>query len=364
MANLVAELKSEARRLGFEGVGVAAAVEPQDYAHLVKWLARGDHAGMEYMARQSQARSHPASILDGVRSVIMVSMVYGPGGKHAPSLHHGRVARYAQGADYHGVLWRKLELLLSWLKTEIPDLVGRAVSDTAPLLERDFARRAGLGWVGKNTMLIDKRIGSFTVLGALLVDRELEYDEPHAASHCGTCTRCLDACPTGAFRGPYELDANLCLSYWTIEHKGDLPDNMGESLGEWVFGCDICQDVCPWNRKAPAATVTEMHADIRLIEPDLLEWLRTEPAEFSRSIKGTALARAKRRGLIRNALHLLGTNKVVEARPEILRLLDDPEPTIRKAAAWALARIDTSGERSNVDRATVDQVNDGGALGL
>ena len=161
------------------------------------------------------------------------------------------MARYARGGDYHEVLWEKLGALLAWLQAERPGLRGRAVADTAPLLERDFARLAGLGWIGKNTMLIDRRIGSFTVLGSLLVDLELEYDAPHATHHCGTCTRCLDACPTGAFDGPNRLDAGKCLSYWTIEHRGPIPAEVAADLDGWAFGCDVCQDVCPWNRKAP-----------------------------------------------------------------------------------------------------------------
>ncbi len=156
------------------------------------------------------------------------------------------------------------------------------MADTAPLLERDFARLAGLGWIGKNTMLIDRRLGSFTFLGALLVDAELEYDAPHDADHCGTCTLCLDVCPTQAFTGPYELDSRRCISYWTIEHKGAIPEATASELNGWVFGCDVCQDVCPWNRKAPAGRLLELSARDEWKDPDLLEWLRANHRNGSR----------------------------------------------------------------------------------
>ena len=292
------------------------------------------------MKTREAARSHPDSILDGVRSIVVVSMVYGR--KRVPSddPRRGKIARYAQSSDYHEVLWEKLGSLLAWLQAEIPGLKGRAVADTAPLLERDYARLAGLGWIGKNTMLIDRKIGSFTVLGALLVDEELPYDPPHESNHCGTCTRCLDACPTQAFDGPYRLDANKCLSYWTIEHKGAIPETIAENLDGWAFGCDICQDVCPWNRKAPDASVPELLPRPEWSDPDLVEWLDVEPDEMRRRIKGTALSRAKRSGLVRNAAMIVGKRRLGEARQALTKLIEDDDPTVRNAARWALRRLD------------------------
>ena len=166
--------------------------------------------------------------------------------------------------------------------------------DTAPLLERDFARLAGIGWIGKNTMLISRRLGSFTFLGALLIDAELTYDPPHRQDHCGTCTRCLDACPTQAFVGPYQLDSRRCISYWTIEHRGMIPDDHAAALEGWVFGCDICQDVCPWNRKAPSGREPELDARPEWTDPDLIEWLTIGADEWKAALKGTALERARR----------------------------------------------------------------------
>src|SRR5271163_2017025 len=224
--DLTDDLKSEARRLGFDDIGIAPAVTASGYPYLLRWLDSGHEAGMEYMRKNATARAHPGSMLDGARSVVVVSIVYGGNDPTTETLagSQGKVARYAQGADYHRALWNRLELLLCWLRERYPTVRGRAVADTAPLLERDFARLAGLGWIGKNTMLINRRLGSFTFLGALLVDIELAYDPPHESNHCGTCTRCLDACPTDAFTAPYQLDARRCISYWTIEHRGMLAD--------------------------------------------------------------------------------------------------------------------------------------------
>ena len=268
-ADLTDRLKAEARRLGFDQAGIAPAVSPPGYPRFRDWLEAGYAAGMGYMERNAGARADPDRVLEGVRSVVVVSFVYGRPEPVAPTVTQGKVARYARGADYHQVLWRRLEALLAWLRAECPEARGRAVADTAPLLERDFAQLAGLGWIGKNTMLIDRRAGSFTVLGALLVDVALRPDTPHNTNHCGTCTRCLDACPTDAFAGPYQLDSRRCISYWTIEHKGPIADTMAGELGDWVFGCDVCQDVCPWNRKPPPGRTKELDPRPEWTNPDL-----------------------------------------------------------------------------------------------
>jgi epoxyqueuosine reductase len=348
--DLTRALKSEAVRLGFDQVGVAPAVAPPTYPRFLEWLDGGLGAGMGYLGRHAGARGDPGRLLEGAKSVVMVSLVYGRPDLSPPGPTQGKIARYARGADYHELLWRKLDALLAWLRAERPEARGRGVSDTAPLLERDFARLAGLGWFGKNTMLIDRRLGSFTLLGALLTDVELEPDPPHATGHCGTCTRCLDACPTGAFDGPYRLDARRCISYWTIEHRGPVDEAFADRLDGWVFGCDVCQDVCPWNRKAPPGRAPELDARPGLSNPDLIAWLGRDPAEFSRSLKGTALARAKRSGLLRNAALILGTRGAAEAVPALAARLDDPDPVVRDAAAWALRRIGTPEARGALER--------------
>jgi epoxyqueuosine reductase len=345
---LTRQLKAEALRLGFDAVGITPAVAPPGYDRFLNWLEAGAAAGMDYLSRQAAARAHPDALLEGVRSVVMVSIVYGDKTAEDAAPTQGKIARYARGGDYHRVLWDRLESLLAWLQASCPGVRGRAVTDTAPLLERDFAVLAGLGWIGKNTMLIDRRLGSFTFLGALLVDCELQPDEPHQANHCGTCTRCLDACPTDAFTQPYRLDARRCISYWTIEHRGIIPDEPAEALGGWVFGCDICQDVCPWNRKAPDGRVPEFSARAEWTDPDLIDWLRRSPEAWRRALKNSALARAKRAGLVRNAALVLGSRRVADAVDALAeRLLDgDEDPVVRAAAVWALERIGTEAARA------------------
>jgi epoxyqueuosine reductase len=351
LSDLSERLKAEARRLGFDAVGIAPAVTPPGYPDFLRWLEAGHGADMGYLQRQEPGRSHPSSILDGVRSVVMLSVVYGANDRDAGTQRDapsaGKVARYARGADYHRVLWDKLGSLLDWLKGERPEARGRAIVDTAPLLERDFARLAGLGWIGKNTMLISRKLGSFTFLGALLTDLELAYDAPNPANHCGTCTRCLDACPTEAFVGPYELDARRCISYWTIEHRGPIPDPEAEQLHGWVFGCDVCQDVCPWNRKAPSGRMPELDSRPGWAGPDLIRWLNDDPATWRDRLKGTAASRAKRTGLLRNAALVLGTRGSTEAVENLAARLRDPgeDPVVRAASAWALGRIATDAAR-------------------
>jgi epoxyqueuosine reductase len=339
-------LKSEALRLGFEDVAIAPAVAAPGYANFLNWLEAGHAASMDYMSRHATARAHPSNVLEGVRSIVVLSVVYGrnESSRSPLSLTSGKVARYARGADYHRVLRDKLETLLAWLITECPTLRGRVVVDTAPILERDYARLAGLGWIGKNTMLISRRLGSFTFLAALLIDADLEYDPPHHANHCGTCTRCLEACPTQAFPAPYQLDSRKCISYWTIEHKGMLPDEAATSLDGWVFGCDICQDVCPWNRKARPGRLSEFQPRPEWSDPDLIEWFTYDVLVWNKRLAGTALTRSKRAGLLRNAALVLGTRGLPEAVAPLTGRLDDKTESavVRAAAAWALGRIGTS----------------------
>jgi epoxyqueuosine reductase len=330
-------IKQQARRLGFDLAGIAPAGEADDFGRLRDWLDHGFAGDMAYMGRHGEARRHPASILPEVRSVIMVAVNYKPaepkGGTGA------RVARYARGADYHDVLRQRLRQLLVWIQGQVPGCVGRAVVDTAPLLERDFARRAGLGWIGKNTMLLNKQLGSYFFLGALLMDLDLRADPPHATSHCGSCTACLDACPTQAFVGPGQLDARRCISYLTIELRGPMPPELRPKVGDWLFGCDMCQEVCPWNRKAPTADETVILPNPDLASLDPAELLILSADDFRRRFQGTALTRAKRAGLLRNAAVVLGNRGDASALPALHRALADPEPVVREAAQWAVERI-------------------------
>ncbi len=345
MPALEGDIKREARRLGFELVGIAAAGPADGFDSFRAWLDAGHAGEMGYLSRHADARRHPDSILPGVRSVVMVGMSY-----HFPAADPplpplaGRIARYARGVDYHDLLRDRLNRLLEWVGRAAPDCRGRGVVDTAPLLERDFARRAGLGWVGKNTMLLNRRLGSYLFLGALLLDLELHPDAAHESFHCGTCTACLDACPTGAFVAPGQLDARRCISYLTIELKGQVPDELRAGVGDWAFGCDVCQEVCPWNRKASAGTEPGLAARPDLVAVDLVELLGLSEEEFRRRFRGTALLRSKRRGLLRNAALVLGNRGDPAALPALQRALTDPESLVREAARWAIDRIrDTCG---------------------
>jgi epoxyqueuosine reductase len=234
----------------------------------------------------------------------------------------------------------RLDALLRWIREQVGSEVrGRAYVDTGPLLERDLARRAGLGWFGKNTMLLNRRMGSYFFLGALLLDLPLAPDEPFARDHCGTCTRCLDACPTGAFLAPHVLDARRCISYLTIELKGPIPRELRPLMGNWVYGCDICQEVCPWNRKAPFTDEPAFQARPGLSVPELIPLLGMTQEEFSVRFKASPIKRAKRRGFLRNVAVALGNSGDRRAVPALAAALHDSEPLVRAHAAWALGRL-------------------------
>jgi epoxyqueuosine reductase len=354
MAPIEDRLKQRAHALGFELVGIAPATESDGFDRLRDWLARGFAGTMDYLHRHGDARRHPSSILPEVRSVVMVAMNYRPAasgacqrpghfhqGVDTPRSPTGRISCYAHGSDYHDVLRDRLHRLLDWLRQERPDCRGRGVVDTAPLLERDFARRAGLGWFGKNTMLLNKRLGSFFFIGAVLTNLELACDPPHTASHCGTCTACLDACPTEAFVAPGMLDSRRCISYLTIEHRGDIPDELRSGLGDWLFGCDVCQDVCPWNRKAPPGMEPALQGRPELETLDSIEVLSLSEEAFRHRFRGTTLMRTKRSGLVRNAALVLGNTGDAAALPALRRVLDDPEFAVRQAARWAIEQIES-----------------------
>jgi len=346
MMDLETRLKAQAQRLGFSLVGIAAATEADHFDRFLAWLEQEHHGQMGYMAKHVEARRRPEKLLEAVRSVVVVGMddVVARGNGSNPSAtppfeggesrtktkpNHGKIARYAAGRDYHETIWRKLDELQAWLQTEVPGCRTRGVCDTAPLLERDFARRAGLGWVGKNTMLINKHRGSYVMLGAMLTDLELKPDQPHEAQHCGTCTRCLAACPTDAFPEPGVLDARKCISYLTIEIKGPLTQTDRPLVGDWLYGCDICQDVCPWNRK----TVEETEL------VDARHLLAMDDVEFRNRFKQTTMYRSRRRGLARNAALVLGSTGDESAIDVLQRALNEEDLGVREAAAWAIEQI-------------------------
>lgn len=333
-------IKDEARRLGFDLAGIAPAVSPEGFSHLQEWLRRGYAGDMQYIERRAAAYEHPSGVQPAVRSVIMLALNYKTAEPAAPAPTQGLVARYAWGtADYHDLLREKLKRLADFIHARRPGCRTRGVVDTAPLLERDFARLSGLGWFGKNTLLINKRQGSWLFLAGLLVDFELDYDEPHHTSHCGTCTRCLDACPTDAFPEPYVLDARKCISYHTIELREPIPQEYREGIGNWLFGCDICQEVCPWNTKAPLSQEQAFEPVPDLHPADAVELLRVDAEQFRARFRNTPLSRPRRAGLLRNAAIVLGNSGDPAAIPVLRDALDDEEPLIRGAAAWALGKL-------------------------
>ena len=354
-AQLATILREKAREIGFELVGIAPAVAPGGFGPLQDWLREGYAGEMSYMPRREESYSHPKHVLDGVRSVVLVGLNYsGPKSVPSPSpgeegnfpasepeLPGGRVAKYATGTrDYHDVLKKKLKSLAAELHEARPECRTRAVVDTAPLLERDFARLAGLGWFGKNTMLINKREGSLFFLGALLTDIELPPDEPHHTAHCGACTACLEACPTDAFPQPYVLDSTRCISYLTIELRDQpIPAELRTGMGDWLFGCDVCQDVCPWNRKAPESTVEEFRPDKDLTPASLTWLLSLSESEFRERFRKTPLFRPGRSGILRNAAIVAGNSGDSRFIPALSNALDDADELVRGAAAWALGEI-------------------------
>lgn len=370
------ELKTEARRLGFVLSGVAPAAAPQRLQAFHRWLDAGMAGQMSYLPDRRQAYTHPRHVLDGCRTILMLGLPYDTASSverrrerlrtrtsranssRSTKDHAGKVAgdemdrqhttgarakiaKYAAGqTDYHDVIHERLERLKQWLRGHYPEAAVRGVVDTAPLLERELAELAGLGWVGKNTLLLNRQWGSYFFLAALLTDLDLAVDPPNEEGYCGTCTACLEACPTDAFPEPYVLDATQCISYLTIEHRGPLPDALRGELDGWVFGCDVCQQVCPWNSKAAGSqeAVFEPRAD--MAECDLQGLLELNEEQFRAAFRRTPLWRAKRRGLLRNAILVAGQARDPSTFTALCRLLADEEALIRGAAAWAVAQFD------------------------
>lgn len=345
---LTEAVKAKALELGFDWVAIGSAEPPAHGAAFEAWLAAGYAGTMEYLARGRAKRLDLRQVLPGARSVIAVALNYYQG---QPARSHGwaPVARYAWGRDYHGVMTPRLEKLRAFLQeTAGLEARGKIYVDTGPVLERDLAARAGLGWIGKNTNLLHPELGSFFFIGVILTTAELEFDAP-LPDRCGSCRACLDVCPTRAFIAPYVLDARRCISYLTIENKGPIPDELREEAGEWAFGCDLCQAVCPWNRHAPETREPGFYPAEPL--PELSELLALDDAGFRQRFAGTPLTRAKRRGFLRNVAVALGNRRDPETVPALSRALADPEPLVRQHAAWALAQVNTQAARAALTQA-------------
>jgi epoxyqueuosine reductase len=334
-------IKAQACGLGFDLVGITSLGPVETAAAFDEWVARGYAGEMDYLPRNAAKRRDSRLPVPGTASAIVVGLDYGG---RAPS---GPVARYARGDDYHDVMLGKLGELHHWLAGELGFSVkGKPYVDTGPILERDLARRAGLGWFGKNTNLVNPRIGSFFFIGALLVDLDLTPDAPFESDRCGTCTRCLDACPTDAFIEPRMLDATRCISYLTIELKGVIPEDLRSQMGSHIYGCDVCQDVCPYNVKFSRELREPAFAPRAIVEQDVQslarELLAMDDEAFRIAFRNSPVKRAKRRGLARNAAVVLGNIGDERAASALARASEDPDPLVREHAAWALEQIPTT----------------------
>jgi epoxyqueuosine reductase len=297
IASLEARVKQRAGELGFDPVGIARLGPVESYAAFARWLEKGYAGEMSYLSRGAEKRRDTSRPIPGARSAVVVALDYG--GKQ-PS---GPIARYARGDDYHDIMLERLDELHAWLERECGhSIAGKAYVDTGPILERDLARRAGLGWIGKNTMLISPKRGSFFFLGALMLDAELQPDAAFESDRCGSCTRCLDACPTGAFVEPRVMDARRCISYLTIEHRSAIDHTLQPLMGQLLYGCDICQDVCPWNHKfATELGDPALAPRPKNVSPDPHELCALTDDEFRVRFARSPIKRAKRAGLARNA---------------------------------------------------------------
>jgi len=303
--DLASGVKHKARELGFDLCRIATAAPSEHTDHFKSWLAQGRHGSMQYMARRVDERLDPAIYFPGTRSVMCVAMNY-----HTPlqddsptadvASPQGRIARSALGADYHKHLKDRLYDLADWVRAAAPGAQTKCGTDTVPLLERELAELAGIGWIGKNTCVINPDIGSWLLLGEVLTTIDLPADESHA-NHCGTCTRCIEACPTQAIVAPYQIDARRCISYLTIEHAGDIDEDLKSRMSDWIFGCDICQDVCPFNGRAPDATDPLLQPRVSGGKLDLNQLLAWRQEDYSRTFSNMAVKRIKLPVLKRNA---------------------------------------------------------------
>jgi len=339
-----AALRARARELGFDDCRVCQADRPDHADRLASWLANGRHGEMAWIERNVAKRINPQQVLPGAKTAVVVALNYGSASTphsafRAPRLQ-GVVARYARHLDYHEVMGERLRKLATFLD-ELGGADNRSLwyVDTGPVLERDFAQRAGVGFIGKHTNVISRQFGNWLLLGEILTTLDLEPDA-QKTNRCGNCTRCINACPTNAITAPFQLDARLCISYLTIELKGSIPEMLRPALGNRIFGCDDCLAVCPWNRFASEARLMRNHHRADLVAPDLLDLVAVDDAGFKRRFAGTPILRTKRRGLLRNVCVALGNVGGAEALPALRKAASDTEPLIAEHARWAIGQIE------------------------
>jgi len=340
---LADRITAQALGLGFAVCGFASAGEnPLRSARLEEWLGEGHHGTMEWMAARLDHRRSPQGLWPEARSVIALGMSYAPA--YDPlalegSDTHARISVYAQGRDYHDVVKKRLKALARWLVAEVPGAELKVFVDTAPVMEKPLGEAAGIGWQGKHTNLVSPTHGSWLFLGAIYTTLELAPAAPHR-DQCGSCRACIDACPTDAFPAPYQLDARRCISYLTIEHKGPVPDEFREALGNRIYGCDDCLAVCPWNKFASEAqAIREFLPRAELVAPRLAELLALDDAGFRALFSGSPIKRIGRDRFVRNCLYAAGNSGNAALTTPVAALTQDPDPVVAEAAAWALGRL-------------------------
>ena len=371
-----------ARELGFDACRVTTADPPQNAPQFQRWLDARRHGEMDYLQRNAHKRVHPEQVLPGVRTILCLAASYdnfnsrssgsgsdssganlsgsvvappvGASGNPQPTthnpLHRGVIARYARFDDYHEILGERLKLLTEFVN-RLGGVGTRSLGyvDTGPLLERDLAQRAGLGFIGKHTNLISRELGNWIFLAEIMTTLQLEPDAPEK-NRCGTCTRCLEACPTRAITGPFQLDARLCISYLTIELKGPIPVELRPAIGSRIYGCDDCLAVCPWNRFAREGKLMQEHARPDLFQPDLMKLLSLDDAAFKKKFGSTPMSRTKRRGLLRNVCVALGNVGDATALPAVQCAANDKEPLVAEHARWAMQQIENRARSKEADK--------------
>jgi epoxyqueuosine reductase len=354
--SLTESIRAEARRLGFFKIGVAAAGPLPWKNHFDAWLAQGMQGEMAYLARQADKRKSPKLALADVRSIVVLAMNYYPGNTESPGPLRGRISRYALGEDYHRLMAERSRSLLDFIMRERPGARGVYYADTGPVMEKVWGAHSALGWLGKHTNLISREQGSWYFLGVLLLNLGLAYDAAEK-DRCGTCRRCFQACPTGAIIAPYVVDARLCISYLTIELKGAIPRHLRPLIGNRIFGCDDCQEVCPWNRFAVPALEPAFQPRGDRLEPELVPLAALTKTEFGNRFKNSALQRVGRDGFVRNVVIALGNSRRPEAVPVLARALGDGSALVRGHAAWALGRIEDAEAKAMLAQALCSETD-------